>query len=163
MLRFIRNFYKTVQPKSVCHSRSKKPEPARKNRGRTVKQRRERQPERRKGKSSKTQSAKKRPPPESNRPQNFFGERGRGGGRRMCRHTGQQITGPVQTLRTIQATRAARATKPAHATRDTHPEQVTWSPGPPALRTRGKIPGVFCREGGYFIDKREKMLYNRRN
>ena len=61
MLRFIRNFYKTVRPKSVCHSRSKKPEPARKNRSRTVKQRRGRQPERRKGKSSKKQSAKNVP------------------------------------------------------------------------------------------------------
>ena len=61
MLRFIRNFYKTVRPKSVCHSRSKKPEPARKNRSRTVKQRRRRQPERRKGKSTKKQSAKNVP------------------------------------------------------------------------------------------------------
>lgn len=161
MLRFIRNFYKTVRPKSVCHSRSKKPEPARKNRSRTVKQRRGRQPERRKGKSSKKQSAKNVPHRKAI-VRKIFSER-EGGGRRMCRHTGQKITGPVQTLRTIQATRAARATKPAHATRDTHPEQVTWSPGPPALRTRGKIPGVFCREGGYFIDKREKMLYNRCN
>lgn len=73
-------------------------------------------------------------------------------GRGMCRHTGYKDHAGRTDVRAIQAKRAARAMKPAHATRNTKPEQTTrvsrTTPRP--YEPRGKIPEVFCREGGIF-------------
>lgn len=55
--------------------------------------------------------------------------------------------------------------KPAHATQDTQPEQTTQAsrtiPGLTSLAERFRE--FFAAKAEYFIDKREKMLYNRRN
>ena len=89
----------------------------------------------------------------------FSGEGG------MCRHTGYKDHAGRTDVRAIQATRAARATKPAHATRNTKPEQTTrvsrTTPDLASLAERFRE--FFAAKAEYFIDKREKMLYNRRN